>query len=296
MSSRYITEILRHELRQLNRVIHRQMKKWHFALADFQEFCAIELDMSAPCTIVEHLQGPDFTNQDQQDWYETRADDLEYQLGVYCRQRDELLTRISQAEAEEKQEKEERRARQAVHAEPYVLPATATLPITIRTPADFVTVMVSPSESVCDLPLAYTRQFGFNPKLATRFKWFIMDENPSDAKEEEDDLLYQLNQSQFIWTPKTWTEQFSNLDQIPTLHLLVQEEDPKERIAKIEMILGIARRRHHLDFSADQYDDIYYAYNNWYLTYQPPANSNRYITMADFVQANLTLFTPLAAH
>lgn len=167
----------------------------------------------------------------------------------------------------------------------YAIPASATDSVTVRMlSGDMLNVMVDSRQKVRDFPLEFARQFGYNPKVVSRFQFLIPNQDAEDGELVDilaNDQDYELS----------WLDRFENADNFPLLNLLIQSSSDADSSDKISLIREIAEKQKLSCTMSDE--DIMERYNSWYLTYQPPAKSNRYTTLTDFVKSNSDLFPPI---
>jgi hypothetical protein len=168
----------------------------------------------------------------------------------------------------------------------YAIPASATDSVTVRMlSGDMLCAMVDSRQKVRDFPLEFARQFGYNPKAISRFQFLI--QNPD---EEDGELVNILANDQDY--ELSWLDRFENPDKFPLLHLLIQASSDADLPEKVRLIRQIVEEQKLTCSMSDE--DLMEHFNNWYLTYQPPAKSNRYITMKDFVTSSSHLFTQIS--
>lgn len=135
-------------------------------------------------------------------------------------------------------------------------------------------------------PKHFAREAGYNPSVVSRMVFFVED--------EEEALIDPDQPSEIITEHITWKEHFADIpnpDALPMLNLFIRPESEKDRAPKITLLRQILEQKKLNDAIDDT--ELYSHYSEWYLRYQPPAVSNRYITMSAFIEQNPHLFPVL---
>jgi hypothetical protein len=168
----------------------------------------------------------------------------------------------------------------------YAIPASATDSVTVRIlSGDMLCAMVDSRQKVRDFHLEFARQFGYNPKVVSRFQFLIQNQD-----EEDGELVDILANDQDY--DLSWLDRFENPDKFPLLHLLIQASSETDLPEKVRLIRQIVEEQKLTCPMSDE--DLMEHFNNWYLTYQPPAKSNRYVTLKDFVTSSSHLFPQIS--
>jgi hypothetical protein len=200
---------------------------------------------------------------------------MEQRLAELVEQRDRLLRREQELAPQVDELKHQRFQ--------YVLPSGAMESVKVRMlSGDELNVMLDPNQKVRELPQEFAGQFGYNPKVVSRFQ-FLIDNQDGEiihliGNEEHHDL--------------SWLERFTSMDQVPLLHLLINANSDADLPQKIRLIRNIAEDGKLKCSLSD--DDLMEHFNHWYLTYQPPVKSNRYTTMNDFIKSCPEMFQPIS--
>jgi hypothetical protein len=143
---------------------------------------------------------------------------------------------------------------------------------------EIIDMEVDLNQTISNFPQEFASRHGYNPKVLNRLEFLI--DNP------DGEVQHLLDTPQ-----KTWSQRFTD-GGIPLLHLFIQSPTSEDAASRISLIRSIAiKEKVKCDLSDEE---IMEHYNFWYLTYQPPEKSNRYITLQSFVQSHSHLFPPFS--
>jgi len=143
---------------------------------------------------------------------------------------------------------------------------------------EIINMEVDLNQTIGNFFQEFASRHGYNPKVQSRLEFLI------DNPDGEVQRLLEMSQ-------QTWSQRFTD-GGVPLLHLLIQPPTSEDTASKISIVRSIAiKEKVKYDLSDEE---IMEHYNFWYLTYQPPAKSNRYITLQSFVQSHPHLFLPFS--
>jgi hypothetical protein len=195
--------------------------------------------------------------------------------------RDEKLTRLQAIEAlpEEPVNYEPVEEKKEISVE-RIEPASVVVRLMS---GDLFTVEIDLNDEIRFFPNQFAREAGYNPAAVSRMVFFV------DGEEEA-----LIDPEWFQWSAVrcdqvTWKEQFSSIsDGLPMLNLIIRPDSEKDRDSKIALIRQILEQKKLNDAIGNT--ELYSLYSEWNLRYQPLKNSNRYITMSNFIEQNAHLF------
>lgn len=115
-------------------------------------------------------------------------------------------------------------------------------------------------QSMTMLRYGFVAQLGYNPSVAERLSFL-----------DEDGPLQE----------KSWKEKYGEVENIPMIHVFIQEKEDPRREAKLGLLRTTLRDKNYKTELADA--EIWSLYSSWNLTYLAPPKSNRYTKLVDFV-------------
>jgi hypothetical protein len=118
------------------------------------------------------------------------------------------------------------------------------------------------------LPAEFVRQARYNPSVVSRL--LFLDENGQNILDDP------------------WQKRFPPVQDIPLIHVLLQDEEDEHRQAKLDLFHKILQDKN-LKTDLDQ-DAIWTMYSSWNITYAPSKKTNRYIKLLDFALAHPLIF------
>jgi hypothetical protein len=122
------------------------------------------------------------------------------------------------------------------------------------------------------LPYGFVAQLGYNPSVVGRLSF--LDENGQSVLQE-----------------KSWLEVYGSVGKIPVVYILIQEEEDKDRDAKLLLLQQVIREKHVR--SKWEEEDIWSLYLSWNM-YEHPSpygkKHNRWTKLAQFVEDHPHVF------